>query len=44
MVEPHGTAPILDSTCSQFATGLGPDLQGTKLVLLCGRVGGTKGR
>jgi hypothetical protein len=30
--------------CSQFATGLWPNLQGTKLLLLCGRVGGTKGR
>jgi len=30
--------------CSQFPTGLWPDLQGTKLLLLCGRVGGTKGR
>src|SRR5258708_4827218 len=29
---------------SQFPTGLWPDLQGTKLLLLCGRVGGTKGR
>src|SRR5215831_2507827 len=28
--------------CSQFATGLWPDLQGTKLLLLCD--GGTKGR
>src|SRR5258708_29835252 len=41
---PHSPPSPALAVCSQFPTGLWPDLQGTKLLLLCGRGGGTKGR